>query len=73
MHAVASEQEGRIGPSPEEIDAEVDRIAERDRIDTERQHAPLQPATDAIVIDTTQLGFDEQVDRIIELARARQA
>ncbi|MGH7575091.1 MAG: (d)CMP kinase [Longimicrobiales bacterium] len=67
------EQEGRANPSPEEIAAEVRRIAERDRVDTERQHAPLQPATDAIVVDTTRLGFDEQVDRIIELARARQA
>lgn len=66
------EQEGRTDIRPEDIDAEVERIAERDRIDSERQHAPLQPATEAIVIDTTQLSFDEQVDRIITLVRARQ-
>lgn len=67
------EQEGRTDPSSADIDAEVQRIARRDRIDSEREHAPLQPATDAIVIDTTRLSFDQQVDRITELARARQA
>lgn len=67
------EQEDRIDIGAEDIDTEARRIAERDRIDSDREHAPLQPATDAIVIDTTRLGFDEQVDRIIELARARLA
>lgn len=66
-------QGGRTDIRPEDIDAEIRRIAERDRIDSEREHAPLQAATDAIVIDTTTLSFDEQVDRIIELARARQS
>ncbi len=34
-------------------------IADRDRRDSERSVSPLKPATDAVVIDATQLGIDE--------------
>ena len=45
--------------------AEVARaIAERDRQDSTRAVAPLRPAPDAEVIDTTGLTIDENVDRI---------
>lgn len=48
-----------------EIEEEVHRIAERDRIDSERDIAPLRPAADAIHIDTTGLDFEDQVERIV--------
>ena len=44
-------------------------IHRRDRIDSDREHAPLKPADDAVHIDTTQLTFDEQVEAIIDLVR----
>jgi cytidylate kinase len=53
------------------VAAEVQRIEKRDRIDSTREAAPLVAAPDAIVLDTTSLSFDEQVARIVELARAR--
>jgi cytidylate kinase len=31
----------------------------------------LKQAADAVVIDTTALSFEEQVDRIVDLARGR--
>jgi CMP/dCMP kinase len=40
-------------------------LTERDRIDTGREADPLQQADDAIIIDTTRLGFEEQVEMII--------
>ncbi|MBN1947655.1 MAG: (d)CMP kinase [Bradymonadales bacterium] len=40
-------------------------VAERDRRDTSRQVAPLVPASDAIVIDTTDLTFEQVVERIV--------
>lgn len=43
-------------------------LAERDRIDTQRSENPLTQAEDAIVIDTTSLGFAEQVDQVTRLA-----
>jgi cytidylate kinase len=41
-------------------------IAERDRQDIEREHAPLKKADDAIEIDTNNITVDEGVDIILE-------
>lgn len=46
-------------------------IAERDARDTERQSSPLKPATDAIELDTSSLGIDEVVERVLEQCRER--
>jgi cytidylate kinase len=43
----------------------------RDARDTTRAHSPLQPAPDAVELDTTGLTADEAVDEIVALARAR--
>jgi cytidylate kinase len=39
-------------------------LRERDRIDSSRDVAPLRPAPDAIVLDTTDLSLDQVLDRI---------
>ena len=45
-------------------------VAARDRRDAERAVAPLRPAPDACVIDSTKLGIDEVVDAVLaELER----
>ena len=41
----------------------------RDRIDSEREHSPMKPALDAILVDTSQLTADQVVERIVELWR----
>ncbi len=41
----------------------------RDLRDTTREHSPLEPAPDAVELDTTGLSLDEVVQRIVELAR----
>lgn len=46
-------------------------ILERDQRDSSRPVAPLRPAPDAVVIDSTGIAVDEVVDRILALA-ARQ-
>lgn len=66
------EQEGRTAISDADVEDEIRRIAARDRVDSEREHSPLRRADDAVDVDTTKLGFDEQVDRIVELIRERQ-
>ena len=53
------------------VDEEVERIVERDRLDSSRAIAPLRPADDAVRLDTTALDFDEQVQRIVALAMTR--
>ena len=57
------------------IDVSVARLsremAERDRRDRERAVAPLKPAEDAVVVDTTGLDIDTVVARVLEIARFR--
>jgi cytidylate kinase len=45
------------------------QLQSRDTADSTRAVAPLKPAADAVVLDTTALTFPEQVDRIVSLAR----
>ena len=52
-------------------DVDYDEILEsmriRDRIDSSRDVAPLHPAEDAVIIDTTVLSIDETIERALEL------
>ena len=43
----------------------------RDKIDSEREAAPLRPAGDAIIIDTTELSIAEVLARVEELVWAK--
>jgi CMP/dCMP kinase len=43
----------------------IDEIATRDKIDSEREYAPLKAAPDAIHIDTTDMTIDQVVETII--------
>lgn len=46
-------------------------LHERDRRDTERRVAPLVPAADARILDTTNLGIDEAVSLILKWYTAK--
>ena len=46
-------------------------IAERDARDSTRAVAPLKPATDAAVIDSTALTIEQVVDRVLALGASR--
>lgn len=54
------------GPTDEEIAAETNRIAQRDAQDATQSAR----AADAVLIDTTYLTQEDQVDRIVALAHA---
>ena len=66
--AVGAEGAGEV--SEASIRAESARLVARDLADSERAVAPLRPASDAKLIDTSYLGFEEQVERVVVLARA---
>ena len=59
------------------IDVSVARLsremAERDRRDSERAVAPLKPAEDAVLVDTTWLDVDTVVARVLDIVRLRMA
>ncbi|MBK8801797.1 MAG: (d)CMP kinase [Fibrobacteres bacterium] len=45
-------------------------LVERDRLDSTREVGPLRRANDAILVDTSHLTFEEQVERILSVVRA---
>ncbi|MGH7673067.1 MAG: (d)CMP kinase [Gemmatimonadales bacterium] len=55
----------------ERLRRESRALSARDEADSTRPVAPLKPATDAIPLDSTALTLDEQVARVVELARHR--
>ncbi|XXM74157.1 (d)CMP kinase [Lysinibacillus sphaericus] len=56
---------------PSDLEKLKEEIALRDKIDSEREVAPLKKAEDAIEIDTTSLGIPEVVDRIMSLVERK--
>jgi cytidylate kinase len=51
-----------------DLDEVVENIIQRDKIDTTRAESPLRQAEDAVVIDTTYIAIDEQVDEVVRMA-----
>ena len=64
-------EQGKAGPTAADLDAEAARLLERDRIDSQRAVAPLIQPADAILLDTTSLSFDQQVEAVVRMARER--
>jgi mannose-6-phosphate isomerase-like protein (cupin superfamily) len=54
------------------FDAIEKEVRERDYTDTHRAESPLQRAWDAIALDTTKLGHEEVVERMLASVRARE-
>lgn len=54
-----------------DLDEVMDNIARRDKIDTTRVESPLKQAEDAVVIDTTHITIDEQVDDVVRMALSK--
>lgn len=51
----------------------LEQIRERDERDASREDSPLRAASDAIVVDTSDVEFEEQVDMIIRLVSGNDA
>jgi cytidylate kinase len=47
----------------------ADDMAERDAADASRAAAPLRPAEDAVILDTTHLNPDEAFARALDIVR----
>jgi len=46
------------------------QVQKRDERDLNRQHSPLRPAKDALIIDTTNLTINEVITRVMSLIKA---
>ncbi|MCM3666681.1 (d)CMP kinase [Mesobacillus subterraneus] len=56
---------------PSDLEKLEQEIAARDKIDSEREVAPLKKAEDAVEIDTTSLSIADVVEKIMDLALER--
>lgn len=56
---------------PSDLEKLKEEIAFRDKLDTEREAAPLKKADDAVEIDTTSLSILQVVDKILSFAHER--
>ncbi len=50
------------------VDMILEGMRERDRLDSTRALAPLYPADDAVILDSTKLSIDEVFERVLALA-----
>ena len=57
--------------NPVDLNEVLRQILERDERDASREVAPLKPAPDALIIDTTSLELDEVLDRLEHVVRQR--
>lgn len=51
------------------LEEQIREISRRDKLDSERETSPLLRDKDAVVVDTTGLTIEQQVDRVIQLFR----
>ena len=49
----------------------TENLKKRDHLDSTREESPLRKADDAVIVDTTHLTFDEQVEEVLNMAAAR--
>jgi len=54
-----------------DLDDIISNILQRDQIDTTRAESPLRRAEDAVLIDTTHITLEEQVDEVVRLTLAK--
>ncbi|WP_209427121.1 d(CMP) kinase [Pararhodobacter sp. SW119] len=57
--------------APESLEEVLEQVRSRDARDMGRADAPLRPATDAIILDTSELSIEAAVRRAIERVAAR--
>jgi len=56
-----------------DLERTIAEVEERDAADSAREHAPLVRAVDAIDIDSTNMGIDEVLEKMLGMVKAREA
>ena len=71
VRARRREKELQERGTPRPFDQVLAEMKERDYNDTHRAAAPLRPAEDAIVVDTSYLDFQQSKEKILEIIREK--
>ena len=53
------------------LQGQADSVKERDRMDSTRETAPLMAASDAVLIDSSELSLEDVVSRVMEVLQQR--
>ncbi|MBN1119829.1 MAG: (d)CMP kinase [Anaerolineae bacterium] len=64
-------EENHLHGTDGSLEAVLDAMKNRDKLDSERDIAPLRPADDAVVIDNTNLSIPEVIEQVIQLIEGR--
>lgn len=56
---------------PDTFERVLKEVAERDKADSERATAPLKPAEDAVLVDTSDMDFEQSVQTVINIIRRK--
>lgn len=57
--------------TPDTFERVLKEFAERDKADSERATAPLKPAEDAVLVDTSDMDFEQSVQTVINIIRRK--
>lgn len=56
---------------PEPYDVVLQKIIDRDLQDSTRDVTPMRPADDAVIVDTTELTFEESIEAVLKICREK--
>jgi cytidylate kinase len=72
VRAERRQQQDPLGPAARKgVQAVAEQLRQRDQRDRTRAASPLEPAPDAIIIDSSHMGIDQVVACAEELVKAR--
>lgn len=57
--------------TPDTFERVLKEVAERDKADSERATAPLKPAEDAVLVDISDMDFEQSVQTVINIIRRK--
>ena len=57
--------------TPDTFERVLKEVAERDKADSERATAPLKPAEDAVLVDTSDMDLEQSVQTVINIIRRK--
>ena len=63
----AARRHAESGGAPDQVAATEADLARRDTLDSTRTASPLTQADDAVVVDTTHLGLEDVIERIVAM------
>jgi cytidylate kinase len=70
VRALRRQEELAVSGEHVKVEEIIDNLTKRDYLDTTRAESPLRRAADAVLLDTTHITIDEQVDFVLERVSA---